>query len=124
MRERGFTLLEVLVSLGLFSIISTSLAASFAHHLKTNNLTERKSAAVMAAQQVMDEVRVQDPATLPSTGRTTQTVTIGNRAFTVVTDYCSETTYCTSANIKHIKITVSFSNQSVYQVSTVYAQLR
>lgn len=120
----GFTLLEVLVSLVLFSIAGIAMAKSFTHHLSTNTRNEQRSAAVMAAQQVLDGLRVLDPATFPSSGSTTQNITVGIRTFSVTTTYCSNITYCPNNNTKHIKVDVKLRGTTIYSVSTVYVQLR
>jgi type II secretion system protein I len=122
--QKGFTLLEVLVSLSIFSIVSAGMAKSFAFQLSTNSRNERKSAAILAAQQVLDDLRSRDPNTFPTSGSNTQTVSIGERDFSVVTSYCSVSSYCTSTNIRHLKVDVNLLGETQYSVSTVYAQLR
>ena len=84
---------------------------------------EVKSAAIAAAQQVLDEMRLQDPTTLPSSGSTERTVAYGSRQFTVRTSYCTLASYC-ATNIRQIRLGVSYLGKMRYQVDSVFCQLR
>lgn len=67
-RERGFTLLEVLVA---FSILSLSLGALiqiFGTGLRNTALAEEYSVAVMHAESLLAELGVQEPLTAGSLG--------------------------------------------------------
>jgi general secretion pathway protein I len=123
--ERGFTLLEVLVSIVIFTVAALGMAKAFTDHLTTNTLNERRSEAISAAQQVLDNVRTLDPATLPASGQAAeQTITFGERSYKVNLFYCFPSTYCTSNNIRQLHTEVKLNGQLIYQVDTVYAQLR
>ncbi len=124
LNSAGFSLIEGLVSISIFSIFSVFISQAFIVHLGTNTRSENSSLAIFAAQKVLDDLRQQDPATMPTTGTATQTVTIDGKPFSVVTAYCSPNTYCTSTNIKAIKITVNYRNKKFYEVDTVFSQLR
>jgi type II secretory pathway pseudopilin PulG len=121
--ERGATLLEVLVAIGIFGVTSMCVAKAFVFHLSTNTVSEQKTAAYQAAQQRLDRVRVDDPGNLPNSGSTTETITIGTRPFSVRTSYCLKSSYCTT-NTKHLEVRVSYKGRELYAVETVYAQLR
>lgn len=121
----GFTLLEVLVSMVIFSIASAAMAQSFLTHLTMNNRSERRSEAIASAQQVLDQIRTEDPTSLPASGSASPvTVTMGPRTYTVTATYCGDNTFCTSNNIRHIGIEVAYRNTVIYEVETVYSQLR
>lgn len=121
----GFTLIEVLASMGLFAIFATMTATAFIGNIKFNHESELKSEAIQAAQQVMDDYRTQDPTLLPTSGTVTRTITIGARSYTVVTTFCpSGSTYCTSVNLRHLKNTVSKSGQILYEVESIFSQLQ
>jgi prepilin-type N-terminal cleavage/methylation domain-containing protein len=123
--ERAFTLLEVLVSLLIFSVVSSSLSAVFINHLKQNSRGEIRSGAIAVAQQVLDDARSQDPASLPSTGSSSaQTISGGQRNYQVVQHYCLNSAYCPTTNTRHIKVEVSYLGTIIYAVETVYTQLR
>jgi hypothetical protein len=92
--------------------------------LDANSLSEERSNAVAAAQQVMEELRQFDPGSLPSSGSSAvQTIAVGNHEYEVTAYYCREAAYCTSA-ARHIVLEVNFGGQTVYTVETVYTQLR
>ena len=123
--SEGFTLLEVLVSMVIFAIASAAMAQSFLTHLTMNNRSERRSEAIASAQQVLDQIRTEDPTSLPVSGSVAPvTVVMGPRTYTVTATYCGENTFCTSNNIRHIGIQVAYRNTVIYEVETVYSQLR
>ena len=121
--QAGFTLIEMLVAMSLFLMVSALMAPSFVAHLSYTLGAERRTEAVAAAQQVLDELRVLDPATLPTSGTSSQNITAGQRTFQVVTTYCSDTTYC-STRSRLIGIDVSFKNEEIYHVETVFTRLQ
>ena len=121
----GFTLLEVLVALMIFGVIAASLTPMFATHAKFNSQAEIRSGAIAAAQEVLDNVRLQDPATLPLTGTSSiQNVEAGDRTYQVTVSYCSNSAYCLTSASRHLKVDVSYRGQEMYEVETVYTQLR
>lgn len=121
--ERGVTMMEMLVSVMLFGVVSLGVCKAFIFNLRFNTLSEQRTDAIMAAQQRLDVLRLQDPATMPSSGTQTQNTTIGRFTFEVRTIYCSPNTYCTT-NSRFISIQVLKNNQQVYNVDSVYSQLR
>lgn len=124
-QERAFTLLEVLVSLLIFSVVSSSLSAVFINHLKQNSKGEIRSGAIAVAQQVLDDARSQDPASLPASGSSSvQTISGGSRNYQVVQHYCLNAAFCPTTNTRHIKVEVSYLGTIIYAVETVYTQLR
>lgn len=124
MKQRGFTMIEVLISLGIFSIITAGVTSVFINHLKYNTVAGQRTGAIDAAQQQLDNLRKDDPVAMPTTGSSTSTITIGGRAFSVVTRYCTNTTFCASLNQRHIKVEVSYRGTLLYTVETVYTKLR
>jgi prepilin-type N-terminal cleavage/methylation domain-containing protein len=121
----GFTLLEVMVSFSIFSIAVLGLSKAYSNQMTFNTLTERKSSALAAGQMVLDRLRTIDPTALPSTGTTTESVTISPRTFSVVVRYCpSGSTYCTSQNIKELTVEVSYRGVLQSKFTTIYSQLR
>lgn len=121
--QQGFTLLEVLVSMLIFLIVSASMATSFVSHLKRNNDTEVRSGAVTVAQLRLDALRLVDPPTLPSSGSEVTTEESGGRTFNIETSYCEDPTYCTT-NSRSIIVRVSYAGSQVFQTETVYTRLR
>lgn len=124
MSERGFTLVEAVFALAILAITLAAVLPAFVDFLDANSLSEERSNAVAAAQQVMEELRQFDPGSLPTSGSSAvQTVTVGNHEYELTAHYCRESIYCTSA-ARHIVLEVNFGGNTVYTVETVYTQLR
>ena len=56
--EQGLTLIEVLVSLAIFSIVSVAVLAMFPTIFKLNSQTRADQAVTVGAKQFMEQVRV------------------------------------------------------------------
>lgn len=123
-KQQAFTLLEVMVSLVIFLLVSAGMATSYIGHLKRNTDTETDSEALAAAQRVLDVLRLQSISSLPNSGTSTQTISIGQRDFSVSTSYCVVNTYCNTSNNRHIRVAVYYKNNKAYEVDTVYTRLR
>jgi prepilin-type N-terminal cleavage/methylation domain-containing protein len=123
--QRAFSLLEALIAIVIFGIASVGMAQAFITHMSFNTASERKTGALAAAQLVLDETRLVDPATLPSTGTASRTVSAANRTYSVVTTYCPSnlSSYCTSTT-RGLRVEVNFNGQLQYKVETVFSQLR
>jgi prepilin-type N-terminal cleavage/methylation domain-containing protein len=121
---RGFSLMEVLFALVLFSIAVSALFPAFLGHVRFNNFSEVRSASYAAAQVVLDDIRLSDPSTLPSSGSdAARDVQVGPRSFSVVVSYCEDPTYC-DLETRFVTARVSYRGEQVYEVSTVYTELR
>ena len=81
-REGGFTLIEVVVAIVLFSIISASAIAAISSAIKTSNLTRYRIAATNLAQQNLELAR-QQPTGLATATATASTAAIGRQTYTV-----------------------------------------
>jgi hypothetical protein len=98
---------------------------AFNNQQKVNRDMELRTAAIQAAQLTLDNLRFEDPSTMINDGEIqTTNVVIGDKSFTVVSQFCADTTYCTSNNIRFIEVKVSYLNDQIYEVSTVYTKLR
>jgi prepilin-type N-terminal cleavage/methylation domain-containing protein len=123
-RNAGFTLIETLVSLLIFSLVTAAMMPAFMSQLKYSHQSKVKTGALSAAQQALDAVRVVNPETLPTGGATTtSTVTAGDYTYSVVLTYCNPDTYC-SARSRFITAEVSYQGTELYEVSTVFTRLR
>ena len=124
--EQGNTLVEVLVALSLFSVVAVGTTSSFIGNMQHNNVTDRKTGAFEAAQQVLDNLRQKDPTSLPTNNTAqTQNITIGDHTYNMRSIFCpSGTTYCTSNNVRHVRVRASLNGTKEYEVDTVFAQLR
>ncbi|NLF25020.1 MAG: type II secretion system protein [Deltaproteobacteria bacterium] len=124
-RVAGFTLVEVLVALGVLALVTSAVAPSFLRFMHYNTRTEIKTEAIQAAQRVLDELRLSDPRTLPTSGSTpSETVMVGGRSYDVTVSYCENATYCPSENTRHLTVDVVYKGEQVYEVETVYTRLR
>lgn len=125
MREKGFTLLEVMAAMSMFSILLAGTVPLFKSLAKRNQSMELRTGAIGAAQGVLDKLRNDDPATFPNTGSNTPVdVVVDGHTFSARTRYCVDTALCTSANTKHLTVEISYDGDLIYSVETVYAQLR
>lgn len=123
MSSKGFTLLESLVALGILGVTLMAMVPAFQMLMDANSLSEERSNALAAAQEVMESLRHQDPASLPSSGSSpVQAVSVGAHEYEVVTHYCRNTTYCGSDS-RHIVVEVSFAGKDVYAIETVFTRL-
>ncbi len=122
--QSGFSLVEVLVSLFLVSITGVAFTHAFLGSLKFNTLSEKRSGAISAAQQVLDELRTKDPFTLPTSGTTSNTINVGGRNFTVLVTYCSIGSYCSTPSIRTLSARVTYRNENLYAVDTIFTQLK
>jgi prepilin-type N-terminal cleavage/methylation domain-containing protein len=124
-REQGFTIVEVMVSLGIFGIVSAMMATSMVQMLRTNYDNEVRSGAYSAAQLVLDDFRSQNISLLPTSGNgTIQNITISGKTFNVTPTFCITASDCATANIRGIRVSVSHKSQVRYVVDTVYARLQ
>ena len=123
MNARGASLIETVAALAILGIALAAAVPAFMLQMDTNTFAEHHSGAVAAAQQVMETLRNQDPASLPSSGSSAiQAVTVGHHEYEAVTHYCQRSVYCGSDS-RHIVIEVSFAGQMVYTIETVFTRL-
>jgi len=121
--QRAFTLLEVIVSLGIFSIVTVGIYPAVINHLQTNHLSAERTGAIQAAQQVLDSLRLVNPGTLPSSGSTQSEQIIGDKEFQVTTIFCGTAAYCAS-NTRHLRVEVFYEGEFRFDTETVYTQLK
>lgn len=123
--QSGFTLLETVVALALFLIMIAGFSQAVASQVTHGKRNELRSKAVMAAQYFLDDLRSQDPATLPTSGTGTPAyMIIEGGYFTVTPTYCANSTFCSSSNIRHITAEVEYLGETLYTVETVFTRLR
>lgn len=112
------------MSLLLFLTVSATMASTYVGHLQRSTQAEIRTLAVAAAQRALDELRLQDPGALPTSGSTSQTIVIDNKNFTVQTSYCVTVAFCASAANRHLRIQVSHLGGMVFETETVFTRLR
>lgn len=124
-RQKGFTVVEVLVSMAVFGVVMAAMPAVFVAHAKINERMTIKTGALAAGQLVMDAYRAQDLTTLPASGEATaQTVTVNERNFTVTPIFCENASFCLTEKSRHIKLVISYEGEDIASLETVYTSLR
>ncbi len=122
-RRQGFGIIEAVVAMAILLVVLAAIVPVFLHYLKTNTATEIRSQAMAVAQEVLEELRLRDPRTLPTSGTTTQDRIRDGRTFTVVVNYCAEASLC-FGNARHLTLEVRYEGKKVYALETVYTALR
>ena len=123
-RIKGFTLIELMVALALFGVAVLSMARVFANNISQNTRNERITEAIEVGTRFLDELRVQDPTTMPTSGATSvESYTIGSRQYDVTATYCGTGATCTT-NLRQIHIDVKHKSILYYSVDTIFTQLR
>jgi prepilin-type N-terminal cleavage/methylation domain-containing protein len=124
MNEKGFTLIESVAATAILGFALLGILASFQTMSRSNTLHEQRSNAVAAATQVVEQLRRQPPASLPTSGSSAiQSVTVGQHTYEVVAHYCRKPTYCT-ADMRHVIVEVNFAGKTIYTIETVYTRLQ
>jgi prepilin-type N-terminal cleavage/methylation domain-containing protein len=122
--EKGFSLVESLCALAILGIALIGVVPTFYVLVNVDTLSEQRSNAVAAAQQVMEGLRQASPSSLPSSGSSSpQMVSVGQHDYEVTAHYCTNSTFC-STDMRHIVLEVSFGGRNVYIVETVYTRLQ
>jgi prepilin-type N-terminal cleavage/methylation domain-containing protein len=121
--QKGFSLIEVLVSLVIIMTVSTGVFHSLLSNLKHTRDTFYRTQAMHAAHEYLDIVRMQDPLSIQSSGSATSTIEVGNRTFQIVATFCGNADYC-GLNTRHIAVEVLYKGESRFSVETVYTKLR
>jgi prepilin-type N-terminal cleavage/methylation domain-containing protein len=123
--QRGFTIIEVMVALGMFGVASAMMATSMVQMQRVNYENEVRSGAYAAAQLVLDDIRSQNIGVLPTSGSgPTQNITVSTRTYNVTPSYCITPSDCSSANVRGIRASVSYRGRVWYVVDTIYARLQ
>lgn len=120
--QKGFSLLEVLIALVLFSLIILSVNASQTQYIRSNHEGQVKAEAVYAAQTVIDEIRQKNILSLPTSGSESpkNIVMNSNRNYQVTVSYCSDSSFCTTEDVRHVAVDVSYNGDTVYRTETVF----
>jgi hypothetical protein len=71
----------------------------------------------------MEELRYEDPSTLPTSGTRTTAASVGQHQFTIITHYCLNGNYCDDST-RHVVVRVEEDGRAVFETETVITQLR
>ncbi|GIW42832.1 MAG: hypothetical protein KatS3mg077_0114 [Candidatus Binatia bacterium] len=119
--ERGVSLTEALVSLGLFAIATAAVGSFLTNHIQRASWTYQRSYAYTLAEQELERLRAADYDSLSSGSRTQS---LGGTTFTITTSVLGEVA---APQVKTISVNVSWTDQRGPQnvlVSTSYAKVR
>jgi type II secretory pathway pseudopilin PulG len=120
----GIALVESLVALFLVGMVAVAIMPALVTETDSNRRNEVRSAAVSAVQQRFEELRLVDPATLPTLGTSAaQAITIGDWQFDVVTRYCTRAGLC-NATSRHLTVEARLGNRAIYDAETVFTQIQ
>ena len=106
--ERGFTLIETVVSLVIMMIVGLGAASLFMYAVRNNSGAADRAVAIAIAQQRMERLRNVnfDDASL-NEGTTNTTVTSAGRGYRVQTIICATAACGGSATLKRITVQVT-----------------
>lgn len=122
--EAGVTLVETLAAIAILGVIVTGVMAAMVAHTDTNTLNEVRTGAGIAAVQVLESLRLEDPETLPAAGASAPVlVTLQGRDYEVVTHYCERPEHC-SPTSRHVRAEVLLDGRQVFDAETVFTQVR
>ncbi len=127
-REQAFSLIEMLVSISILGFVLSAFHTSLTQASNSIKNAEIKSEAQIAGQQILDVVRLSNPATLPSSTTSTaaQNIVVGNTTYQVTVTYCRNLTYCpptTTNDTRHVAVDVRYNNQLIFEVESVFTKL-
>lgn len=122
-KQKGFSLVEVLVSLSIIMLISTGIFHSLMMNIKHTRNSFYRSQAVQVAQEYLDRLRHQDPTSIPSSGNATDSITIGEREFEIDVSYCLKNQFC-GLNTRHVSLEIFHNGVKYFDVETVYTKLK
>lgn len=122
--EQGFTLLEVLIALVLFSLVMAGMAPAFISQIEHNHASEIQTEAMAVAEQVVDTYRFSDPTSLPTSGSPgNQNIALNGRTYVVTPTFCLRSAYC-STTMRHLTVAVKLNNVQRFSTETVFTQLK
>jgi len=114
--EKGFTLIEVLVSMGIFAITVLGLAIGAASVMRGNQTALYSTIATNLAQEKLEELKARTSANINATGSPENNISVSgvpvkfSRSWTVASN--SPTT-----GVKQIDITVSWTDYTNHSVT-------
>jgi prepilin-type N-terminal cleavage/methylation domain-containing protein len=121
--KKGLTFVEIVVSLAILGVILSFVVQSFVGYLQTNTSSEVRSQAVYLAQRELEDLRNQDPRSLPTTGQVERSQPYASRTYMIRRIFCAQAALCNSGS-RHIRVEVVWNGRTVYAAETVYTQLR
>jgi prepilin-type N-terminal cleavage/methylation domain-containing protein len=119
----GFTIIEAIIAILILGVALSFIIPAFIANLQINSRSEKRTYAVAAAQQVLENLRLENPQNLPSSGSgAAVNVLIGGNQYVVTPSYCTIANLCTSTS-KYIRVDVTFDSKILYSAETVFAKI-
>lgn len=118
-REAGFSLLEAVVAVAVFGVVLAAVIPAFIYYAQTNLNSQRRTEAVVAAQQIVDGLRQTDFSLWPASGTVTS-LAGGNTDYQATLTYCTGTLNLCNDGARHLRVEVSKGAKVYYRVETVY----
>jgi type II secretory pathway pseudopilin PulG len=115
-REGGFTLVEVVVAIGLFATVVVGLCGFAFISSRSLNSSKRLSIATIAAHERLDSLRSLPYASLIP-GNSSGTITSGRYAFTVITNISLDTMPQVRM-LKHVTVSILSGSRIVQQLQS------
>jgi prepilin-type N-terminal cleavage/methylation domain-containing protein len=123
--QTGFSLLEVLISITVFTIAASGMLPAFNAFTGSNSFSHVRVGALQAAEQTLDNLRGTDPTTLPLSGSSnSQIMQIGKYSYSVKTFYCEEASLCIAGSTRHLRVEIKRNNEIVFDIQTVFTSLK
>jgi type II secretory pathway pseudopilin PulG len=118
------TLVEALIAVAILGIAVTAVMPAFMSLMDVNTRDEERSGALAATQHVLEELRHDDPATMPDSGADPlQLIVIDGREYEVLVRYCTTAAYC-GDDSRHLLVEVSYGGREIAAVESVFTRLR
>jgi type II secretion system protein I len=122
--QRGFTMIETLVAMTIFALVSAAMLPAFVSQLRYNHRSELKTGAIQVAQLTLERLRLENPEDMPTLGADEEeTVSSGERDYNVTITYCADMTYC-GLRSRFVTVSVELNDEELYEVSTIFTRLR
>jgi len=124
--ERGLSLVETLVALALVGGLAMAVMPAFITNKEANTRNEQRTDAIGLALERLEQLRFVTPSSLPTSGTDSYFTPIAGRDYEIRTRYCQDVTFCppTRVGARHLTVEVWLDNREVYDVATVYTELR
>jgi type II secretory pathway pseudopilin PulG len=126
MKERGLSLVETLLALALLGGLAMAVMPAFISQMDANTRNQQRTDAIALALERLEELRFTIPSALPTSGSDSRFASAAGRSYEIRTHYCQETSFCppTQVGVRHLTIEVWLDGREVYDVATVYTELR
>lgn len=132
--DAGFTLVEAIVSLTLFAIVSAAAVLALVTGIRGENDTSDRVTAAQLAQQATDRARAMPRAALTAVPSTSSPQPVGGKTYTVTRVVTAPTPACPAANetlapgdvavrkiIVHVEVTTPDARPRVIRMDSVIA---